>query len=48
MLEAGAIAQVAEAAEVAEAAGTAAEPVPDRAPVNNVRFRAANAYANSR
>jgi flagellar protein FliS len=48
--EAGAIAQVAEVAEVAEAAGTetAAEPIPDRAPVNNVRFRAANAYANSR
>jgi flagellar protein FliS len=41
------VAEVAEAAETEAAAG-ATEPIPDRAPVNNVRFRAANAYANSR
>jgi len=51
--EASAVPEVPAVAEVAEAPAPAAAPdapeqIPDRAPVNSVRFRAANAYANSR
>jgi flagellar protein FliS len=45
----GEVTEVTEVAEVAPAAAPdAPEQIPDRAPVNGVRFRAANAYANSR